>query len=309
MALPLNRRIARIPHLDAFLAEHPRALAGWGRKPSGRRAAWLGRLLHLPHVLLEDGFLRSVGNGPLLSLLIDDLGAYYDAGAPSRMEATIAAGTTTPEATRAEALRTQWLAAGLSKYNAAPDYAGDLPADYVLVADQCWDDAGITGGLAGPRDFAWMLAAALSENPGATVLVKIHPEVQAGRRSGALSSVALAHPRVRVIGDACHPIRLIAHARAVYAVTSAIGFEALLRGKPVRCFGMPFYAGWGLTHDAMPPPPRRAAGASLVALIHAAFIALPRYVDPHTGALTNPEAAIAAAATAFAALRNEPAAA
>ncbi|MGJ7724790.1 capsular polysaccharide export protein, LipB/KpsS family [Escherichia coli] len=31
------------------------------------------------------------------------------------------------------------------------------------------------------------------------------------------------------------------------AMTSLSGFEALLHGKRVFCYGMPFYAGWGLT--------------------------------------------------------------
>ena len=74
MTLTVNRKIARIPHLDAFLAEHPRAVAGWGRKRSGRIARVLAWLLRRPCLLLEDGFLRSVAHdGPLLSLLIDDI--------------------------------------------------------------------------------------------------------------------------------------------------------------------------------------------------------------------------------------------
>lgn len=36
----------------------------------------------------------------------------------------------------------------------------------------------------------------------------------------------------------------------MYVVTSQLGFEALLAGKRVHCFGMPFYAGWGLTEDS-----------------------------------------------------------
>jgi capsular polysaccharide export protein len=42
-----------------------------------------------------------------------------------------------------------------------------------------------------------------------------------------------------------------------------MGFEALLWGRPVHCFGMPFYAGWGLTHDRLLPPARRQQGVSL----------------------------------------------
>jgi len=298
MTLTVNRRIARIPHLDAFLAEHPRAVVGWGRKRSGRNARLLASLLRRPCLLLEDGFLRSVAHdGPLLSLLIDDIGAYYDATRPSRMERTIAAGTTEPQAARARALTEAWVTAGLSKYNGAPEYAGALPERYVLVADQCFGDLSLGWGRATAASFAAMLQAALTEHPDAQILVKVHPEVLAGRRQGCLTQAALSHPRITVIGDACHPLRLIDHADAAYTVTSLIGFEALLRGKPVRCFGMPFYAGWGLTRDALPPPPRRHP-ARLEDLVHAAFIALPRYVDPATGALCTPEAAIALAATA-----------
>jgi capsular polysaccharide export protein len=36
-----------------------------------------------------------------------------------------------------------------------------------------------------------------------------------------------------------------------------MGFEALLLGKAVHCFGMPFYAGWGLTHDSKTCPRRQ----------------------------------------------------
>ena len=35
----------------------------------------------------------------------------------------------------------------------------------------------------------------------------------------------------------------------VHVLTSLTGFEALLRGKMVICYGQPFYAGWGLTND------------------------------------------------------------
>ena len=71
-------------------------------------------------------------------------------------------------------------------------------------------------------------------------------------------------------------------------MTSLLGFEALLRGKPVTCLGAPFYAGWGLTHDLGPVPRRRSHAADghplprpdLATLVHAALIAYPRYYDP-----------------------------
>ena len=67
-------------------------------------------------------------------------------------------------------------------------------------------------------------------------------------------------------------------------MTSALGFEALLRGIRVTTLGSPFYAGWGLTKHLGPALPRRNAHPSLAGLVHAALIDYPRYHDPVTGA-------------------------
>jgi capsular polysaccharide export protein len=53
------------------------------------------------------------------------------------------------------------------------------------------------------------------------------------------------------------PWRLFEHARAVYTVSSQLGFEAILAGHRPVTFGVPFYAGWGLTDDRRPVPARR----------------------------------------------------
>src|SRR5690606_24852936 len=73
---------------------------------------------------------------------------------------------------------------------------------------------------------------------------------------------------------------LIDAADEVWTVTSTLGFEALIRGKPVTTLGAPFYAGWGLTRDLGPIPARRTTRPDLETLVHAALIAYPRYRDP-----------------------------
>lgn len=83
-------------------------------------------------------------------------------------------------------------------------------------------------------------------------------------------------------------------------MTSLLGFEALLRGKPVTCLGAPFYAGWGLTRDLGPVPDRRRRAADghplprpgLDGLVHAALIAYPRCFDPVSGRPCPPEVVI-----------------
>jgi len=267
----------------------------WGRKPSAAPASAFANRHGLVLLRLEDGFLRSVHMGsqaPPLSVVVDDLGIYYDASAFSRLEKLIAGPHTEAQRTRARALVAAWRAARVSKYNHAREYAGKLPARYVLVADQTSGDASIHHGLADASSFQRMLAAALAENPDCTVLLKTHPEVMAGRKRGHFDLAALAqNKRVLVLGEDAHPVSLIEHAEAVYAVTSQMGFEGLLWGKRVRSFGMPFYAGWGLTQDELPAPGRRQP-APMENLVHAALAEYPRYIDPETGQRCEAERAI-----------------
>ncbi|WP_415184114.1 capsular polysaccharide biosynthesis protein [Phaeovulum sp.] len=257
---------------------------GWGRKWSGRRAVAIAASAGAEFRLLEDGFLRSVGrDDPPLSLIFDKRGVHYDAAGPSDLEALIAAPCDADKRARAGRLMAEWCRNRVSKYNAARDCAGALPQPYVLVVDQVAGDLSIGYGLAGPEAFTRMLDAALAENPGKTVVVKLHPDaLSRGGRSHFNPATLAAMPRVRVVAENCHPAGLIEGAEAVYTVTSQVGFEALIWGKRVRTFGMPFYAGWGLTEDDLPPPARRGR-ASLAQLVHAALVAYPRYLHPESG--------------------------
>ena len=302
MVIATNFTIARLPHLDRFLDDMPRSVAGWGRKRSGRRALRWARWLGRPVALLEDGFVRGVARrDPALSLIVDGIGVYYDATAPSALETAIAGGVDAAQAARARALMAAWQAGAISKYNHSPDYTGPLPLPYVLVVDQTWGDLSVALGLADQASFYAMLAAALAENPACAVVVKVHPDVFSHPRRGWLTRDLLADPRITVIGSDCHAASLLRRADKVYAVTSLMGFEALLWGKPVRCFGMPFYAGWGLTADDLPAPVRRGT-ATLEALVHAALVGQARYVDPASGARWQAEQAIAHVAGARRAL-------
>jgi capsular polysaccharide export protein len=305
----LTRGLQRIPTLAALLPDWSLqtrgsppadAVLAWGQKPSARVAEAYAQRHGVPLWRAEDGFLRSVGLGhqdPPLSVVLDDLGIYYDASAPSRLERLIAQPLDAAQAQRATRLQQAWVQGRVSKYNPVreglparllshvQDAAAPRP---VLVVDQTYGDASITGSGAGPADFERMLAAALAEHPDAPVWLKVHPDVVAGLKRGHFQDWLQENPasaiRVTLIAEDVHPPALLEACGAVYVVSSQMGFEALLWGRPVRCFGMPFYAGWGLTADEMPPPTRRqAARPTLAALVHAALIDYPRYLDPETG--------------------------
>jgi capsular polysaccharide export protein len=295
-----SRAIARRAHVAALLGARVTtfsrrpwvvrpecaAVAGWGNKRSGILARELAARLGVPALALEDGFLRSAGDSAdpqALSLCVDDVGIYYDARAPSRLEQLIASGVSDQMRARARSIAAAWRSHRLSKYNHARDITPDFGRNFVLVVDQTLGDASIEGALAGPRSFAQMLEAALDEHPDSPVVLKIHPEVAAGRKRGHFESLSPGMAaRVRVVGQHRHAPDLIEEARAVYTVSSQVGFEALLWERPVRVFGMPFYAGWGLTADALARPPRRNT-ASREDVVYAALVAYPRYVDPETG--------------------------
>lgn len=273
------------------------AFAGWGVKRSGRLARRAAHWRGLPALTLEDGFVRSFGTGahsPGLSLVVDDAGIYYDCTQPSALEQLLASPVDVlagPGSSAVQA-RAALLQAGLSKYNHAPDLppdalrAGDVQR--VLVVDQTAGDMSVALGGASAQSFADMLQAALDENPQATIYVKTHPEVSSGRKGGYLTAVQNSE-RVVVLREAVNPLSLIQHMSKVYVVSSTMGFEALLAGKPVTCFGVPWYAGWGVTDDRQPHHPamqRRAAGTgrrrTVDELFAAGYLHYTRYLNPYT---------------------------
>ena len=318
--VPMGAKLASLPGLAGFLPPGVRlrplpsgllgadALLGWGRKGSGARARRLGRLLRKPVVTLEDGFVRSLGLGvagaPALSVVVDDLGVHYDAHAPSRIEVMLEQGGWESAAllARARAAMAEMRRLRISKYNLgaepSPATAALIGAGpFVLCVDQTAGDASVALGGAGPDSFRRMLAAARAENPGARILVKTHPDVVAGLRRGLVDPADAARAGAAVIGEALDPWLLLDRATRVYTVTSQLGLEALVAGVPVRCFGLPFHAGWGATEDEIPCP-RRTRRRTAVEIFAAAYLLYARYADPQTGAPRTLEETIAAIAAA-----------
>lgn len=253
------------------------------------REAELGDTTGLRVLRVEDGFLRSRGLGAELvaplSLVTDDLGIYYDPTRESRLERLIAASPALPEGARrrAERLIEGLARARVTKYNLDRP-APQLPEGHrILVPGQVEDDASIRLGCGEVASNLGLLKAARAANPGAVIVFKPHPDVEAGLRTGAVTREA-ALKWADVVADAADPVALIEACDEVWTLTSLLGFEALIRGKRVTCLGAPFYAGWGLTRDLGAVPERRVARPDVIALAHAALIDYPRYADPVTAA-------------------------
>ena len=298
-------------------------LVGWGQKANTRQIKQKAQALGLPYWQLEDGFIGYIGHpargGKAVSLIADPVGIYYDARQPSQLEQLIAAPCEPQMLARAERLISELVRLGITKYNcyatvpthaanhgsvsrfAAQGGEGGLPSALaarlqqsakprVLLVDQVAGDLSIPGALASEADFVAMVEAARRNHPDARLLLRTHPDTRFGKKSGVLARLQLND--VEVVAEHCHPHALLNAVDAVYTVSSQLGFEGLLLGKPVYCFGMPFYAGWGLTHDSKQCE-RRNVNVSLAQLVAAALICYPRYLDPVLGQRCEVEEVIA----------------
>ncbi|MBM7455587.1 capsular polysaccharide export protein [Oceanisphaera litoralis] len=289
--------------LNAFLAPHSlgkqatpelTAVVGWGMKPNTQKARTLAEHRSLPFWQLEDGFVGYIGHpasgATRLSLIVDEVGVYYDATRPSQLEQMLdnMSWWNADWQHRAERLQAVLVREGITKYNhyadncLPPAVAARLDDSRprVLVIDQTKGDQSVRLGLACEQSFADMLAAARAENPGAQIIVRTHPDVLLGKKLGYLTQAA--GDEVLLLAESVNPFALMAAVDKVYTVTSQLGFEALLAGKPVVCFGAPFYAGWGVTDDRVAIA-RRGQQRTVPQLLATAYLRYCRYLDPITG--------------------------
>lgn len=270
---------------------------GWGRKPSGQQAVELASKFKGKFKLLEDGFIRSVGLGvegaKLLSVVEDDFGIYYDATQPSQLEHILA----TSEFSTKIICEARWcidfiISNHICKYNNAPDITTAQVQKYelqnnsnILIIAQTHGDASLEYGLANQFSTLDMINAAINENPNSNILLKIHPDVLSGKKKSDIDIVNLPS-QIKIISENINPISLLKHIAKVYTKTSAMGFEALMCGCECVCFGVPFYAGWGLSDDRAQIPSRRNKKLSLEQLFAGAYLLYAKYIDPYSGAPT-----------------------
>lgn len=250
-------------------------------------------------VRLEDGFIRSVGLGAdlvaPLSWVVDSRGIYFDSGRPSDLEVLLQ--TTifnSVDLERAAQLRQQLVAYGVSKYN----LSGQIwqrplgNANVVLVAGQVETDASIRWGAVDVCTNLALLKAVRLARPDAWVVYKPHPDVVAGLRGMGVGETYAAQWCDEVVQHASIA-QMLPLVDEVHVMTSLTGFEALLRGIPVHCYGQPFYAGWGLTTDRHPVQ-RRTRRLTLDELVAGALLHYPLYLAPGSNRLCTAEDAVLA---------------
>ncbi|EAK0442365.1 capsular polysaccharide biosynthesis protein [Campylobacter lari] len=260
---------------------------GWGKKKSGLKALELAKKYKVKFLLLEDGFLRSlnlgVENSPSFSIVKDDVGIYYDATVPSKLENILNSYEFSAEeleqAKKAiELIKTE----KLSKYNnnlCIPKDLFSTNEERVLIITQVANDASLKFGLADSFSTQEIINDTIKENPNAKIYIKIHPDVLSGKKQSDFNAQDLPSKCV-VIKENYNPIELLSHFKKVYTKTSGMGFEALMLGCECVCYGVPFYAGWGLTQDKQACK-RRLKKRSLEEVFYATYILYSEYFNPY----------------------------
>lgn len=288
------RRIRRILALSGLplrtgLPAKNAKVAVWGHAKHAWRGEWIAAQRGAKVLRLEDAFLRSLFPGragePTLGLLIDHQGAHYDPATPSDIETLLATHPLDDHALleRARLGMARLKALQLSKYAAHdPDLRAPDPG-YVLIVDQVRGDASLShGGLNGPLSphlFREMLVQAQLDFPGARIMIRTHPETQHGYRTGHFTPEDASAPHITFLSDPVSSWELLEGAIAVYTVSSQLGFEAIFAGHKPRVYGLPFYAGWGLSDDQIPHPRRRRT-LTRAQLFAAAMLLYPKWYDP-----------------------------
>ncbi|MDD2368824.1 MAG: hypothetical protein PHQ90_05940 [Sulfuricurvum sp.] len=235
---------------------------------------------------IEDGFIRSVGLGSDLtqpySLVVDTRGIYFDPRNPSDLEWILETSVFDSEILeRAGKIKQYLIEKRLSKYNIYSDTVLDLPSDkpIIVVPGQVEDDASILLGANGMSNLE-LLQQVRANRADGYIVYKPHPDVLVGNRIGNLDESTAMKYCDKIVTEVSIDSVLM-HADEVHTMTSLVGFEALIRGIKVVTYGLPFYAGWGLTHDSQVCE-RRTRKLSIDELCAGVYLLYPRYINPYT---------------------------
>lgn len=257
----------------------------WGRKsfPDVERYAHTYRL---PIFRVEDGFIRSVGLGSDLtqpySLVVDSRGIYFDPTVQSDLEVILETTDFDEQLlVRARKLKEYLIEKKLSKYNVYDDAVLNFPSDkkIIVVPGQVEDDASIAYGAAGMSNLK-LLQQVRSNRPNAYIVYKPHPDVLSGNRVGQVDPDEALMYCDRIVTEVSID-SVLSCADEVHTMTSLVGFEALMREINVSTYGLPFYAGWGLSEDAHSCE-RRTRTLTVDELVAGALLLYPRYIHPQT---------------------------
>lgn len=280
-------QVAAMEDVEKIPGHEKARILVWGRRPE------IPAEFHGRSSRVEDGFIRSKGLGASFnfpySWVIDSRGIYFDADAPSDLEHILNNGFSPAELGEAARMIHTLREKRLTKYNLVGNPVRLDPAEVrgrkvILVPGQVEADASIAFGSPDLKSNLALLHRVREMEPSAYLIFKAHPDLVAGARHGKVLPEGFAEACDMAVTDG-NVLDWLDLCDEVHTMTSTVGFEALIREKPVVTYGLPFYAGWGLTTDHLACV-RRKRRLILEELVCGALIRYPRYLNPETGEFT-----------------------
>lgn len=266
----------------------------WGTAVGGgfAKQAIVQRMLGKPILYVEDGFIQCGPNrdktGPVTSVIIDDVAPYYSEISNSRLQDYLQNGEEldADKYNRSMQCIKTIVDARITKASHAPMFSlavGTPGRRKVLVIDQSINDCSIPNELIKNDVFEKMLKDVINKNPDCDIIIKQCLDVENSSSVGFFSEDRI---RFGKYVANIYPLSIDVNSHAlfemvtdVYTVTSSLGFEALMAGNKVHCYGLPFYAGWGLTEDQYVSN-ARSRRRRLEDVFYASYIDASRYFDP-----------------------------
>lgn len=269
----------------------------WGAAVGGgvAKQAIVQRMLGKPMLYVEDGFILNGAsrdkNGPVTSIIIDDVAPYYSEIGNSRLQDNLQNGDEldADKFSRSVQCIKTIVDSRITKVSQAPMFSlavGTPGRRKVLVIDQNIKDYSIPSELVKNDVFEKMLKDVINKNPDCDIIIKQCTDVENTGSVGFFSEDRIRFGKyvanIYPLSIDVNPHALFEMVTDVYTVTSNLGFEALMAGNKVHCYGLPFYAGWGLTEDQYVSN-ARSRRRRLEDIFHAAYIDSSRYFDPVKG--------------------------
>ena len=288
----------RIESIKNHQTESSDTVLVWGLRDNGALES-IAKDAGCRLIRVEDGFIRSLSLGSDLtmpySLVFDERGIYFNPKSESRLESILnGISLDRSQIERASAVIDELVTEGISKYNISnskKNISEILNLDrinrhIVLVPGQVEDDASVIYGAENMSNEKLLIEVKKARSDS-FIIYKPHPDVVAGNRKGEVSKDILENCCDIVIEDISIS-DILDICDEVHTMTSLVGFEALLRRKSVFTYGIPFYAGWGLSSDKKRCE-RRCRRLSVEELVYGTLILYPRYISPKSGLLCEAE--------------------
>jgi len=279
---------------NKFLCFRSDVFLRWGLKKTipGILTDKLADIFNKKKLYIEDGFIRSINLGlsgePTLSVISDDISLYYDSTIETSFQKFLNSDfTLTNEQSSDVDLAIKLILNNkISKYNNTSIDRFEISeknSKKILLVDQRYGDYSVIKGGADESSFRAMLNYAIVNYPDYEIIIKKHPDSKFDGQESYLSSDLIAsfkNSNIKVLTDEINPYTLFEEVKKVFVVTSQMGFEALLAGKEVHCFGVPFYCGRGLTFDHLSVPVYMRQPRSLKEIFYTAYFAFTSYYSP-----------------------------